>query len=435
MKQDDRFVVNYYPACRTKKPYVVKIRCQRQRLDELRPGPAQRRRKVGAPRRRGYVPQSIRLPATILTTGNCYTAKIAFGAAGILVDVILDTGSAMLAVDGSAFDPVVGQCKTTVLVQRARYLSGTCLCAVMSGAVTLDPGAPAQLKDANIGVSYGVGGVFGKAGGIWGLAFEPLNGAFQMPADTWATKYETDEIEGGTSRDIAPLFDQLTKADILGEQFAFRINRALPRQASPDATNDPLNIGIFVAGGGMECDDLKNGPFRTIAIVSRSYYNVNLLSVQVGTRPLIVVERPIVGSSAASTAFIDSGMPNLMLDQGLFTQVMEAFEALSPNFAAAVRRQASAGEEQSALNLAAWPDLIFTFEAPDGGQTSIVVQPTAYWQEDAAGAGQAVVVLSGDDYRFGGQSVLGLPFFAGKYVVFDRSAPDGRAMVAVAPGA
>jgi Eukaryotic aspartyl protease len=381
------------------------------------------------------MPQSIRLPATILTTGSYYTARLGFGAAGVTAELILDTGSAVLAVDGAAFDPVAGGCTTTTLMQQAQYLSGTSLCAVVTGAVTLGDGAPVQIQDANIGVTYGGAGVFGSAGGVWGLAYQGLDAALQMPADTWASKYDASEISLGSPRDIAPLFDQLTAEGLLGRQFAFRINRAMPRQALADPATDPLNAGLFVAGGGMECDDLHSGPFSAIAVVHETYYNVNLLSVQVGDAPPIAVQPPPAGSSAASTAFVDSGMPNLMLDQGLFNAVAAALQAVNPSYAAAVARQAAGGEDQAVLNLAAWPQLVFNFQAADGGVTSVTVGPTAYWQEDAAGPGRAVVMLVGDGYRFGGQSVLGLPFFAGNYVVFDRTALDGRGAVAVAPGA
>lgn len=379
--------------------------------------------------------QSIRLPTTILTTGSYYTAKLMLGAAGAVAEVILDTGSAILAVDGSAFDPVAGGCETTALMQQAQYLSGTTLCAVVTGAVALGDGAPIQLPSANIGVTYGGADVFGKAAGIWGLAYQKLDAALQMPADTWQAKYNASEIGLGVSSDISPLFDQLTAAGLLGEQFAFRIDRALPRLALPDPTTDPLNAGLFVAGGGLECDDLHNGPFSSIAVVAETYYNVNLISVQVGQAPSIAVQPPPAGSSAVSTAFVDSGMSNLLLDQTLFEAVVAALQALDPNYAAAVMRQAQGGEAQAALNLAAWPDLVLTFQADGGGVAAITIPPTAYWQEDAAGPGLAVVMLAGDGYSFGGQSVLGLPFFAGNYVVFDRSAPNGRGVVAVAPGA
>jgi hypothetical protein len=381
------------------------------------------------------VPQPIRLPTTIVTTENYYTAKLAFGAAADAAEVILDTGSAMLAVDGTAFDPVAGGCTTTRLIQQAQYLSGTVLGAVVTGRVTLGEGAGVGIANANIAVTYGGGGVFGKAGGIWGLAYTGLDAALRMPADTWAAKYDASEIGLGAPCDIAPLFDQLTAAGLLGRQFAFRIHRALPRQALENPTADPLNTGVFVAGGGYDCADLHKGPFSAIAIVHETYFNVNLLSVQVGQTPPIAVQPPPPGSSAASTAFIDSGMPNLMLAQSLFDAVLATLQGLNPSYADAVGRQAAAGEDQAALNLPAWPDLVFRFQADGGGVASVTVGPTAYWQEDAAGPGRAVVMLAGDGYRFGGQSVLGLPFFAGNYVVFDRSAPDGRGVVAVAAGA
>lgn len=378
--------------------------------------------------------QSVRLVTRIQTSGNCYTASLMLGTAGVIANVILDTGSSMLAVDGAAFDPVVGGCTTTRLLQQAQYLSGSFLCAVVSGAVKLGAAAPVQLPNANIGVAYGSGGMFGSATGIWGLAFPEQDAALQMPADTWKARYDASQVGLGAVCYLSPLFDQLTAAGFLGRQFAFRINRALPRVQLADPSADPLNSGVFVVGGGMECNDLYKGPFSAIAVVHKYYYNVNLLAVQVGSGPPIAVQRPPAGSTALSTAVVDSGTPNCLLDQTLYAAVINAFRSVNPDYAAALLRQAQAGEDQTALNLAAWPNLVLTFEADGGGTTSVVLPPEAYWQEDAA-RGRAVAMLAGDGHSLGGQSILGLPFFAGKYVVFDRSAPSGRGVVAVAPGA
>lgn len=385
------------------------------------------------------VAQSIRLQTTILTTGSFYTAKLMVGAHGAPMEVILDTGSAVLAVDGAAFDPVAGGCTTTTLLQQAQYLSGASVCAVVRGPVALGDAvlgdaAPVQLSNANIGVTYGDGGVFGRASGIWGLAYQTLDAALQMPADTWQSKYDTSQMNLGSARDISPLLDQLTAAGLLGQQFAFRINRAMPRMALADASTDPLNTGLFVAGGGMECDDLHNGAFSAIAVVHEQYYNVNLLDVRVGSGPPIAVQSPPAGSSALSTAVVDSGTPDLLLDQTLYEAVIDAFRAIDPEYAAALLRQSQAGEDQAALKLSAWPNLVLTFEANGGAAATVTITPTAYWQEDAA-PGRAVAMLAGDGHRLGGQSILGLPFFAGQYVVFDRSAANGRGFVAVAPGA
>jgi hypothetical protein len=377
----------------------------------------------------------IRLPATILTTGNFYTAKLALGAAGTVAEVILDTGSAVLAVDGAMFDPVAGGCTTTTLLQQAQYLSGSFLCAVVRGAVALGDAPPVRLAQANIGVAYNGAGVFGRAAGIWGLAYQGLDAALQMPADTWQAKYDQSQTANRTVCDISPLFDQLTGAGLLGQQFAFRINRVMPRLVLADPASDPLNRGVFVAGGGMGCDDLRNGAFSAIAVVHEQYYNVNLLSVRVGTQPPIDVQSPPAGSSALSTAIVDSGMPNLLLDQTLYLAVVDAFNKINPNYGAALLRQSQAGEDHATLNLAAWPNIVLTFGADGGGTTQVTIGPTAYWQEDAAGPGLAITMLAGDGYQFGGESILGLPFFAGNYVVFDRSAPNGRGIVALAPGA
>jgi hypothetical protein len=377
--------------------------------------------------------KAVRVPTTILTTGESYTARLGFGANRVQASVILDTGSATLAVDGAVFDPVAGGCATTRLMQQVNYLSTTLTCAVVNGAVSLGDAPPMTLAGANIGVAY-AGGLFGGAQGIWGLAYQALDGALRMPGDTWQTKYQASQTGLGTACDIAPLFDQFAAAGLLGQQFAFRIHRAAPCRAMADPTADPLNTGVFVAGGGLECDDLYTGSFSAIAVVHPKYYNVSLLSAQVGAQPPITVQQPPAGSNAISTAVIDSGTPTLILDQGLHDDIIAAFGVIDPDYAAALQRQDPAGEDQAALDLAAWPNLVLTFAADGGGVASVTLPPTAYWQTDAQ-PGRAVAMLTGDGYGLGGQSTLGLPFFAGQYVVFDRSGPSGRGVVSVARGA
>jgi hypothetical protein len=378
--------------------------------------------------------QSIRLPTTILSAHGYHTARILLGDGLAAADVVLDTGSGMLLVKGAALDPVASGCTTTSLLQQAQYASGdSAVCAVVTGAVALGDGASIELAAANIGVVYEGKPDLGTAAGIWGLAYPAKDTALRMPADTWLTKYASTDLGAGAPSQITPLFDQLIAAGLSAPKFAFRLNRALQRQATADPASDPLNAGLFVVGGGMECADLHNGPFSPIAVTHETFYNVNLLSVQVGLAAPIPVQSPF-SSTAVSTAFVDSGMQNLQLDQSLFEAVVTALRALNPAFANALDQSGPGGADQQALNLTAWPDLVFTFEAADGGETSVTIPPTAYWQEDAAGKGRAVPMLTGDQGLFGGQSVLGLPLFVGKYVVFDRSVP-GKGVVAVAPAA
>ena len=67
-----------------------------------------------------------------------------------------------------------------------------------------------------------------------------------------------------------------------------------------------------------------------------------------------------------------------------------------------------------------------------GNPAAITVQPKDYWQFDTGQAGNASPVLVGDGGVFGGQSNLGLPLFAGHFVVFDRTGGSGRGVVGFA---
>jgi hypothetical protein len=57
------------------------------------------------------------------------------------------------------------------------------------------------------------------------------------------------------------------------------------------------------------------------------------------------------------------------------------------------------------------------------------VQPQDYWQFDGYGAGTATAGLTSGGAPFPGQSILGLPIFAGRYVVFDRTGGTGRSVI------
>jgi hypothetical protein len=59
----------------------------------------------------------------------------------------------------------------------------------------------------------------------------------------------------------------------------------------------------------------------------------------------------------------------------------------------------------------------------------VAVAPSDYWQFDAAGKGNALAVISGDNGRMGGQSILGLPIFSNNYVVFDRTQSNGQGVI------
>ncbi len=381
----------------------------------------------------------VRVPIDIALTGGNYAASIAVGAAQKPLHVILDTGSSMLVVDGAVFDPSEDPSVTpTQMVQRAEFASGTFMAAVMRGAVglTTAPDTPAAaLPNANLAVTYdNPPGTFGQADGIFGLGFAALNKAFRMPANTWDTRYTAEQLNLGQETGLDPFFDQWVAAQRVANKFAFAIDRSTVREALDDPASDPANNGLFVLGGGAECDDLYTGPFTDVAIVHEEYYNANLTAIMVGDRSMDVP--PVAaGAKVVSNAIIDSGATNLMLDQTVYDRLIALFRTVNPDLAQALVTYApnsGRGVGQSQIDLARWPPISFVMQGAGGNPAAIAVQPKDYWQFDTGQAGNASPVLVGDGGLLGGQSNLGLPLFAGHFVVFDRTGGTGRGLVGFA---
>jgi len=206
------------------------------------------------------------------------------------------------------------------------------------------------------------------------------------------------------------------------------------REALEDTASDPANNGLFVLGGGAECDDLYTGPFTEVAVVHESYYNVDLTAIRVGDVSMDVP--PIAaGAKAASNAIIDSGTTNLMLDQAVYDRLIALFRTVNPDLAQALVTYApnsGRGVDQSRIDLTRWPPIGFVMQGAGGNPAIVTVQPKDYWQFDTGQAGNASPVLVGDGGLLGGQSNLGLPLFAGHFVVFDRTGGSGRGVVGFA---
>jgi hypothetical protein len=255
-----------------------------------------------------------------------------------------------------------------------------------------------------------------------------------MPADTWQNKYAADQLTLGQQADLDPYVNQLVAAQRVTNKFAFAVQRSVVREALAEPATDPLNGGLFVLGGGAECTDLYTGAFASVAVVHGQYYNTNLMAIQVGDRSIAVP--PIApGSKAASNSMIDSGSTNVTLDQGLYDRLIALFRAINPDLAQALTAYAPTartGVAQTEIDLTRWPPLRFIMQGSEGDQVPVTVQPKDYWQFDVNQAGNASPVLCGDGGMLGGQSILGLPLFAGQFVVFDRTATNGNGVIGFA---
>ncbi|MEZ9593045.1 hypothetical protein AB4298_00265 [Shewanella sp. 10N.261.52.F9] len=112
------------------------------------------------------------------------------------------------------------------------------------------------------------------------------------------------------TQDIIPYFTELTQHGLTANKFAFYSRRSsvhfstdisaatfsaiksADKAEKTDKTaqqahfaqlnQDPLNQGWLIIGGGEEHIELYQGEFTTISVVEDKYYNVNLISIQVG---------------------------------------------------------------------------------------------------------------------------------------------------------
>ena len=373
----------------------------------------------------------VRLPITNVVAGGDFTGAVAVGGQAA-VHLLLDTGSSTLAVDGHRFDPSTAtDTQTTNLVQAVQYGAGSWVGAVVRSTVSLADGV--ALRATPVAVTYAESaGMFGGADGILVLAYRALDRAYVRTGDTWAERPTAAQAAGSPTIELVPYFTQLEEAGVVHNRFAFAIARAAVCLATDDPASDPSNHGVLVLGGGREASDLFVGAFATVEVIHDVWYNTNLVAVQVGAQPAIVVAPLAAGDPLASNSIVDSGTNCLVFEQGLFDAVLAAFGAIDPAFVTALTTYAvgaTAGMPHAELDLARWPALTLTFQAPGGGVASLAIAPGAYWQLDAARRGEALAFVCGGGAALGARSIFGLPLFVGRYTVFDRSQDGGLGVI------
>lgn len=365
--------------------------------------------------------QTIRIPITNWLTRNVFTAQASVGNAAAPINVLLDTGSSMFVISGTMYDATKDPSATTTpLLQTENFQTQTLFASVVHASIGLGANGTTildYLPNTNLAVVYNTPGGFGKASGVLGLAYPALNTAYTMPADTTRTHYP-NQTQGHAAPNLDTYLTQLVKAGRIIDKFAFSVQRSRASQALDDPATDPVNSGVFVLGGGEECTDLYSGPFQSIAVLHNVYYNTNLIAVEVGTQT-IPAPQPPAGSTAVSNSFVDSGNNTLSLEPGLYNQVIAALNQAGVGFGDTLRNPS--GCDQTRLDLTKWPPLGLVLQGTDGSRVTLTVQPEDYWQFDAYGEGTALSVVSPAGGPQPGQSILGLPLFAGHYVVFDRT--------------
>ena len=366
----------------------------------------------------------VRLQITNVYSGD-YTAVMQFGANKKPLNILLDTGSSTLAVDGGKYQPdAAGGDQTTDMAQFASYGDGSYFTgALVHTTVTIGaPGADAVLAAANVAVAYSASpDMFGQTDGILGLAYSELDDAFTMPDDTWTHQYTEQEARGGQHTTVRPYLTQLAGVGVVSDKIAFYTRRSFPHEGGGGPA-DPLNLGWIVVGGGEESTDLYDGAFQVVTVKADKWWNTNLKSVIVGGKaPLAVRSQPIMGQ--ASNSIVDSGTNSLNLGPRLLRSIMnELTPAQTTQLRNSINGQVVNNRD---LDLASWPTISFVLEG-DAGDVTVDVVPGDYWQLDTGAVGQAQAAIT---QGTNGLAILGLPAMNGYFVIFDGEADNGRGVI------
>ena len=370
-----------------------------------------------------------RIPITNVYMDGDYTGQILVGPHQQPMNVILDTGSSALALDGHKYQPdVAGGDQTTNIAQTNTYGDGSNWAgAVVKTRVTVGSGgATATVNDANVSVTYKESpDMFRAADGILGLAYAALDGAFQMPQDTWTNQYPPTEVNLGTRTQILPYLTQLSNEGVTSDKVSFYTRRSFIH-AGRGGADDPLNQGWMIVGGGEEATDLYSGSFQTAKVLADDWYSTNLKSIAVGGRAISISAQGAKGMS--SNSIVDSGTNSIDLGPQLLRAVFALF---SPAQQALLRTSVIQRRivPASRLHLVTWPDMTFVLQG-DTADVSLRVVPQDYWQVDVGKVGAAFAAFTvGEE----GLAILGLPLMNGYFTIFDGEADGGRGAIKFAP--
>jgi hypothetical protein len=365
-----------------------------------------------------------RIPITNIYAGGDYSGRIFVGEDRQPMNVLLDTGSSALALDGAKYRPRARD-KTTALAQYDVYGDNSSwLGAVIQTTVSVGEGKhQVTFKGANVAVAYHASDdMFAPGDGILGLAYAKLDDAHEMAGDTSATHFNASQVNAARITYIKPYLTQLAGANVVSDKFAFYTLRSMIHAGRGKPANDPLNKGWMIIGGGEEARDLYAGKFQTAKVLSDEWYNTNVKAIIVGdSDPIQVRPRGVVGSP--SNSIVDSGTNGLVFPGHLLHIILSKFTPHQQRLLRLAMRAVNNGIEAGRVTLAEWPDITVVLQGrPDDAVLKIV--PRDYWQIDADVAGRAKTTFSA-----GGPSdgiILGLPLMNNYFTIFDGEADRGK---------
>jgi hypothetical protein len=370
------------------------------------------------------MPKTVRIPITNVFLGGDYSGRILVGPQQQPMNVLLDTGSSALALDGQKYKPdTKGGDEVTDLAQYDAYGDKSSWTgAVIKTKVGAGAGTTAiSATEVSLAVAYEeTANMFRGADGILGLAYQPLDDAFQLPQATWPKRYTQVQVRGGKKTTVVPFLTQLADEDIAFDRVSFLTRRSFTHQGG-GGENDVLNQGVLVIGGGEESNDLYKGDFQVAKVVADEWYNTNLKAIKVGGSLLNL--HKLGPRGMPSNSIVDSGTNSLNFGPSLLAAIVEKFAPEQRTLlATAIGGRLVAAAD---LDLATWPTLTFVLEGL-AGDVTLDVKPSDYWQVDTGQVGAAAVAITEGQERL---SILGLPLMNGYFTIFDGEGGGGKGAI------
>ncbi len=404
------------------------------------------------------MPRSVIIPVTNVYARGAYTAQIDIGSEGTTANLVLDTGSSALVVQGEDYQPADDQSLSpTCFAQVVTYGIGGWFGPVIKTQVAMGDGPfSVNMADIHIAVTRKEQeNSFAQADGIMGLAYHELNRAYDMtdylveyqiePSSTYpwflAPEQQDDSIREFRSflkqypkSYLTPYFCELENQGVVGDQFALLIHRSSIYQTSSKKTTQqlrrhPFNMGLFVMGEPRFHQHLYRGGFKTVKVLDNKYYNVHVFSMRVGScEPK---EAPLLEEkdlNHRTNGIIDTGASVMVLPKSLFDLMIDDLLQINPAFDEVLEpyrtfEGVEEGVDLSLLNLSDWPSIYFTLEGADGEAVELEMKPENYWQVHAPEPNQAsfqFVFLE----HWPNQCIFGLPLIASYFTIFDRQQHD-----------
>ncbi|WP_223788221.1 pepsin-like aspartic protease [Marinicella meishanensis] len=382
------------------------------------------------------------------------------GSQGAQANLILDSGSSALVIQGEDYQPGEDDSLTTTcFAQNRTYGMGGWFGPVVKTRIHMGRGPfSVSLEETHVAVTRKEQqNSFAEADGIMGLAYYELNRAYDLtdyltdnnvsPAATYPW-FLADEQQDDTVREfkgflktypksyLTPYFTQLEQQGVVGNQFGFVIHRSSIYQTSQQRSQEalrkhPLNRGFFVLGKPKIHTSLFQGKFKKVKVLDDKYHNVHVRSMRVGnSEPIAAPELDEADRNHRTNGIIDSGASFIVLPQLLFDHLLEALIKVNADCEALLDPYRSftgveMGVDLAQIDLAAWPSIYFVFDGAEEDEVELELKPKDYWQVHAPAPNQAsfqFTVLAG----WPNQCILGLPLMASYFTIFDRAAqPHG----------